>query len=344
MFSPDKMSYNVRLVWNKIQFPVQFVGYVLLAKLLIWDLTLSVRLAPLQPPVELGTARFDCASDKDCVAWNCQFWGQKSQDRIFFELMGGTVLSTPERACIPYTETSACVCIAPSSLFGPGHFYVEIGGHDGMVLSNTRFFDEEMHWKGMLVEGNPETYPTMKRNRPDAISVHALIDGSDDAPSSLPYYSFKTKSWHAMMSGMGGSSPENSKWMPLWLESIFYAEGVLKTEATAQAYADANEGVELVVSNVPVSSFTKEFAEHNVRHVDVFSLDVEGHEASVLKTIDLSLVGLIVVEDLGCTSECYSQLYDSGFLLIDRFVQMKLDLWFVNCQQVKPATFQLLCE
>ena len=47
-------------------------------------------------------------------------------------------------------------------------FYVELGAFDGHEESNTRFFDECLHWDGLLIEGNPEIYRKLERNRPHA--------------------------------------------------------------------------------------------------------------------------------------------------------------------------------
>lgn len=205
-------------------------------------------------------ARFDCEAVGSCKAWNCAFHGQRTQDRAVFEALGGVTLKAPGLPCAWGTEGSRCLCVAPSSLFGQGHTFVEVGGHNGITLSNSLFFEEELQWNGMLIEGNPETFPTMVANRPSAISVHGLL-GSESGATPLQYFSFQGEMpghWMEMMSGVGSSDA-------VWLRS----------ETAARAYA-TKHGVSLVVSTVPLHTFHELFSKHNIAAVDMLSVDVEG--------------------------------------------------------------------
>jgi hypothetical protein len=46
--------------------------------------------------------------------------------------------------------------------------YVELGAFDGQRESNTRFFDVCLGWKGLLIEGNPESFEKVISHRPFA--------------------------------------------------------------------------------------------------------------------------------------------------------------------------------
>ena len=46
--------------------------------------------------------------------------------------------------------------------------YVELGAFDGWIESNTRFFDDCLGWKGLLIEGSPINYQKAVANRPYA--------------------------------------------------------------------------------------------------------------------------------------------------------------------------------
>jgi hypothetical protein len=41
--------------------------------------------------------------------------------------------------------------------------FIEIGGYDGEMFSNTLFLEKERGWTGLLVEANPYTYEQMVR-------------------------------------------------------------------------------------------------------------------------------------------------------------------------------------
>jgi len=44
-------------------------------------------------------------------------------------------------------------------------YFVEIGAHDGMQLSNTHYFEKQLGWDGLCIEPNPETFSKLRKNR-----------------------------------------------------------------------------------------------------------------------------------------------------------------------------------
>eukprot|EP01129_Flabellula_baltica_P007327 TRINITY_DN2834_c0_g1_i1.p1 TRINITY_DN2834_c0_g1~~TRINITY_DN2834_c0_g1_i1.p1 ORF type:complete len:315 (-),score=44.94 TRINITY_DN2834_c0_g1_i1:3-947(-) len=53
----------------------------------------------------------------------------------------------------------------------PGKF-IDIGASNGERISNTKFFEESLKWKGICIEPNPEAYAELVKNRPDCINVN----------------------------------------------------------------------------------------------------------------------------------------------------------------------------
>ncbi|KAL7528828.1 hypothetical protein ACHAXR_002659 [Thalassiosira sp. AJA248-18] len=56
----------------------------------------------------------------------------------------------------------------PEYLRRTGGYYMEIGGHNGVLESNSRLFNVCLGWDGLLVEPIPRSYKRMVRLRPDA--------------------------------------------------------------------------------------------------------------------------------------------------------------------------------
>lgn len=56
-------------------------------------------------------------------------------------------------------------------------FFLEIGGGDGLHLSNTLILEANFEWRGVLVEPTG-AFKSMVQNRPKAICDHAAIAGS----------------------------------------------------------------------------------------------------------------------------------------------------------------------
>ena len=43
-------------------------------------------------------------------------------------------------------------------------YFVDIGAHDGVTFSNSKFF-EELGWEGICIEPNPKVFPILENNR-----------------------------------------------------------------------------------------------------------------------------------------------------------------------------------
>lgn len=57
-------------------------------------------------------------------------------------------------------------------------FFVDVGAHDGICLSNTYVLEHRFHWKGICIEANPTTFRQLTKNR-TATCVHACIDAEE---------------------------------------------------------------------------------------------------------------------------------------------------------------------
>jgi len=44
-------------------------------------------------------------------------------------------------------------------------FFLDIGAHDGIFLSNTYLLEKRYHWTGICIEGNPYTFAALARSR-----------------------------------------------------------------------------------------------------------------------------------------------------------------------------------
>lgn len=156
--------------------------------------------------------------------------------------------------------------------------YVEIGAFDGMRESNSRFFEVCLGWQGLLVEGQPRNYRGVLQNRPFAHKMSF-------APSCDAEYEKVNKT------------------------VLFASHNHPRTNSGLKGYAKAYDSNPHV--DVPCGPFTPVlediFAFSNKR-INFFSLDVEGSEDLVLKTIDFSkvIIDVIMIEiwNAFCTEKC----------------------------------------
>lgn len=58
-------------------------------------------------------------------------------------------------------------------------FFLDVGAHDGMYLSNTFLLENRYGWNGILIEGNPETFEVLKSNR-SSICANACVSSRQE--------------------------------------------------------------------------------------------------------------------------------------------------------------------
>ncbi|KAG0729173.1 Transposon TX1 uncharacterized protein [Chionoecetes opilio] len=139
-------------------------------------------------------------------------------------------------------------------------FYVECGALDGEVRSNTLFFERKRNWKGLLIEADPKNYHQMVNKRRKAYM----------SPTCL--------------------SPTPHPTMVMFQQQENQGHIVGKGDDTAGG-TDVKTVVE--VQCFPLATYLLAL---NVTTVDYFSLDVEGAEFDVLKTIPWEKVDIKAVD------------------------------------------------
>ena len=59
-------------------------------------------------------------------------------------------------------------------------FFIELGAFDGVNLSNTKFFEDNLNFRGMLIEANPVYYKRLLANRPKSICIEGAVTSSEN--------------------------------------------------------------------------------------------------------------------------------------------------------------------
>ena len=179
----------------------------------------------------------------------CHFHSQHyrgfQQDRRLFIAMGGTV---DETTCTPHAIKSRysssglnCACVAPSDPRAFNQHFLDIGANDGQYLSNTLFFETQMGWTGLCVEGSPSAYGLLSKSRTKCKNVHGVIG---KGLKSARFFTFdRPGSWEVGMSCMEGSA---------------HAAGC-NSEASARNWARSS-GATFSVDTVPGSELKDHFS------------------------------------------------------------------------------------
>jgi FkbM family methyltransferase len=147
-------------------------------------------------------------------------------------------------------------------------FFLDIGAHDGRTHSNSFVF-EQLGWRGVCVEPLPDVFKLLRRNRRCDCYQAALAGRSDPQAGFI----------HALgMDTLSGLEREMARSHEGWIVQ----EGGRPERITVKAITFPE-----LMDGYP-----------GIRTIDFLSLDVEGAELSILKSIDFDHYnfGLITVE------------------------------------------------
>ena len=178
-----------------------------------------------------------------------------------------------------------------------GGTYIELGALDGVLYSNTKFFQDQLDWSGILIEPHPFKFKDLTINRPNNHIFNCLVSNiSEDV-----VFRFFVDNY----SGVSG------------------VEETLPKEHFNAFFNSINEPQSRVVLKpTPLSTIVKNT---NITHVDLLSLDVEGHEYEVLSSWDFSIpIDVILIETLGGSQTekeelCRQLLFKNGYSFDTKF-------------------------
>lgn len=180
--------------------------------------------------------------------------------------------------------------------------FVEIGAYDGITGSNTAFFERELGWKGICVEPIPEVFEKLKQTR-TCTCVQAAV-----APQAGKASFLHIPDYAEQLSGI------IDVYHPLHKQVIDrVAEGRKQP----------------VVIDVECVTFNDLMAKNNISHINFLSVDTEGGEYEILKSIDWNKVAIdvITVEDNYNDTRIRPYLESKGFHVSKR---LEIDLIFVR--------------
>ena len=163
-------------------------------------------------------------------------------------------------------------------------FFIEAGANNGIRQSNTLYFEKYKGWTGLLIEAIPSLANECRQNRKKCIVENCALVANE-----YPNEEIEIDYCNLMSTIKGGSLGEE------W-EKDHIQNGTQYLKEDDQTYT----------ISVKAQTLTEILDKHNIGHIDLFSLDVEGYESEVLKGLDLErylpdhmLIEVRSGEDLG---------------------------------------------
>ncbi|GMH38282.1 hypothetical protein BSKO_06166 [Bryopsis sp. KO-2023] len=143
--------------------------------------------------------------------------------------------------------------------------FLELGALDGVWMSNTWWYEQCLGWNGVLIEGQPTAIEKLTKNRPNASVLGEAVCAEEG-----------TIDFVGSDNGVAGDVSQ----MP---------------DSFVQQFHRGWENGKDEVHKVKCGPLNKKLEKLGVKHIDFWTLDVEGAEWSVLNTFDWEAVSIHVL-------------------------------------------------
>jgi FkbM family methyltransferase len=149
-------------------------------------------------------------------------------------------------------------------------FFVDVGAHDGISFNNTLFFEKKRGWTGINIEPIKTIYDKLIVNRPNCDNINLAISDKEGFETFI-----MNEGYVEMLSGL--AKTYDARHMARLKDEIIFHGG--KTQEI----------------QIPTKRLESIFNDKNVKHINYLSIDVEGAEEIVIKSIDFSKVFIDVI-------------------------------------------------
>ena len=149
-------------------------------------------------------------------------------------------------------------------------FFVDVGAHDGISINNTLYFERYNGWTGINIVPIESVYNKLVTNRPFCVNIKCAVSNTDGNSEFI-----LNKGYSELISGLK-SSYDGRHLSRLQKENIM-----------------TNSTTEIV--NVCTKRLETIFDEQGVTRVNYMSVDVEGGEYDVIKSINFDKVFIDVI-------------------------------------------------
>jgi FkbM family methyltransferase len=169
-------------------------------------------------------------------------------------------------------------------------YFVDIGAHDGITFSNSKFF-EELGWGGICIEPNPKVFELLLNNRKCNCVKKAITN-----TTGISQF-FQITEGPDMLSG---------------LVEEFTNQSIARIHNELEAFPESFDYID-------VECDTFENIVPNTK-IDFLSLDTEGNEMKILQTIDFNSfdINVITVENNNYNDKFFNFLTSKNYQFITR--------------------------
>lgn len=148
--------------------------------------------------------------------------------------------------------------------------FMDVGAHDGVSINNTLYFEKNNNWTGYNIEPIKSVYEKLVINRPNSININCAVCNNNGTAQFLC-----NTGYTEMISG---------------LKDCFDIRHVLRLKNENEAMGSKTE-----IIKVKTKKLEDICDEYNIKHIDFLSIDVEGAEFEVIKSINFDKIFIDVI-------------------------------------------------
>jgi FkbM family methyltransferase len=148
--------------------------------------------------------------------------------------------------------------------------YVDIGAHDGVSINNTLYFEKNNNWTGINVEPIKNVFDKLIINRPNNINLNCAVCNNDGETDFLC-----NTGYTEMISG---------------IKDTFDSRHLQRLENENKQMGSRTD-----IIKVKTKKLETICDENNISHINYLSIDVEGAEFEVIKSINFDKVFIDVI-------------------------------------------------
>ena len=148
--------------------------------------------------------------------------------------------------------------------------FMDIGAHDGVTINNTLYFEKNNNWTGYNIEPIKSVYDKLVVNRPNSININCAVCNNDGIADFLCNVGYTE-----MISGI------KNNFDPRHLERLEMENKIMGSKTN--------------VIKIDTKKIETICDENNINHIHYLSIDVEGAEFDVIKSINYDKVFIDII-------------------------------------------------
>lgn len=150
-------------------------------------------------------------------------------------------------------------------------FFMDVGAHDGVLLNNTLYFEKYNNWTGINVEPIKSVYDKLAANRPTSTNLNCAVS---DVDGTAQFYC--NTGYTEMLSG---------------LKNHYDERHLHRLNKENREHNTTTKVIDVDTKRIETICDT-----YNITRIHYLSIDVEGAEFNVVKSINFDKVFIDVIE------------------------------------------------